>query len=123
MGSLGWRPNGQGHITCTQARQGSAAKRSGRRSSANADHTSTLDGSVEDVIRVRGAASTTWQPRPHHSAHSLVVFTGGQWSGKCSLAFDTIFAEGQRRYGPKVCPPNARQFPLARVDKADVDAS
>ena len=55
-------------------------------------------GSLEDVIRVRGARQHNLRnvdltiPR-----NRLVVFTGVSGSGKSSLAFDTIFAEGQRR--------------------------
>ena len=78
-------------------------------------------GSLEDVIRVRGARQHNLKnvdvtiPR-----NQLVVFTGVSGSGKSSLAFDTIFAEGQRRY---VESPSAyaRQF-LGQVDKPDVDA-
>ena len=56
-------------------------------------------GALEDVIRVRGARQHNLRnvdvtiPR-----NRLVVFTGVSGSGKSSLAFDTIFAEGQRRY-------------------------
>ncbi len=50
----------------------------------------------------------------------LVVFTGVSGSGKSSLAFDTIFAEGQRRYVESLSA-YARQF-LGQVDKPDVDA-
>ena len=78
-------------------------------------------GSLEDVIRVRGARQHNLQnvdltiPR-----NRLVVFTGVSGSGKSSLAFDTIFAEGQRRYVESLSA-YARQF-LGQVDKPDVDA-
>ncbi|MEM9005946.1 MAG: excinuclease ABC subunit UvrA [Cyanobacteria bacterium P01_F01_bin.86] len=75
----------------------------------------------EDIIRVRGARQHNLKdldldlPR-----NQLVVFTGVSGSGKSSLAFDTIFAEGQRRYVESLSA-YARQF-LGQVDKPDVDA-
>src|SRR5436190_18040367 len=54
---------------------------------------------------------------PHRK---LVVFTGVSGSGKSSLAFDTIYAEGQRRYVESLSA-YARQF-LERMEKPDVDA-
>ena len=75
----------------------------------------------EDVIRVRGARQHNLKnvdvtiPR-----NKMVVFTGVSGSGKSSLAFDTIFAEGQRRYVESLSA-YARQF-LGQVDKPDVDA-
>ncbi len=51
--------------------------------------------------------------------NKLVVFTGLSGSGKSSLAFDTIFAEGQRRYVESLSP-YARQF-LKQMQKPDVD--
>jgi excinuclease ABC subunit A len=53
-------------------------------------------------------------------ARSLVVMTGVSGSGKSSLAFDTIYAEGQRRYVESLSA-YARQF-LERMEKPDVDA-
>ncbi len=50
----------------------------------------------------------------------IIVFTGVSGSGKSSLAFDTIFAEGQRRYVESLSA-YARQF-LGQLDKPDVDA-
>ena len=50
----------------------------------------------------------------------LVVFTGLSGSGKSSLAFDTIYAEGQRRYVESLSS-YARQF-LGQMDKPDVDS-
>src|SRR6478736_9796602 len=51
--------------------------------------------------------------------NKLVVFTGLSGSGKSSLAFDTLFAEGQRMYVESLSS-YARQF-LGRMDKPDVD--
>ncbi|HRO65855.1 MAG TPA: excinuclease ABC subunit UvrA, partial [Candidatus Dojkabacteria bacterium] len=52
--------------------------------------------------------------------NKLIVFTGLSGSGKSSLAFDTIYAEGQRRYVESLSS-YARQF-LGMMDKADVDS-
>src|SRR5204862_1388955 len=49
----------------------------------------------------------------------LIIVTGVSGSGKSSLAFDTIYAEGQRRYVESLSA-NARQF-LERMEKPDVD--
>jgi excinuclease ABC subunit A len=74
----------------------------------------------QSVLRVRGAREHNLQnvdltiPR-----NQLVVFTGVSGSGKSSLAFDTIFAEGQRRYVESLSS-YARQF-LGQMDKPDVD--
>ncbi|MEK7624419.1 MAG: excinuclease ABC subunit UvrA [Patescibacteria group bacterium] len=51
--------------------------------------------------------------------NKLIVFTGLSGSGKSSLAFDTLFAEGQRRYIESLSP-YARQF-LGQMDRPDVD--
>ncbi|MEK7566230.1 MAG: excinuclease ABC subunit UvrA [Patescibacteria group bacterium] len=51
--------------------------------------------------------------------NKLIAFTGVSGSGKSSLAFDTIFAEGQRRYIESLSP-YARQF-LGQMDRPDVD--
>jgi excinuclease ABC subunit A len=75
---------------------------------------------VADRLIVRGAREHNLKdvsielPRD-----SLVVFTGLSGSGKSSLAFDTIFAEGQRRYVESLSA-YARQF-LGQMDKPDVD--
>ncbi len=75
---------------------------------------------MQDKIVIRGA-------REHNLKNvsleiprgKMVVFTGLSGSGKSSLAFDTIFAEGQRRYIESLSA-YARQF-LGRLDKPDVD--
>src|SRR4026209_1704380 len=73
-----------------------------------------------DVIRIRGARTHNLQgidlelPRDR-----LIVFTGLSGSGKSSLAFDTIYAEGQRRYVESLSA-YARQF-LSMMEKPDVD--
>jgi len=75
---------------------------------------------VADRLVVRGAREHNLKnvsldlPRD-----SLIVFTGLSGSGKSSLAFDTIFAEGQRRYVESLSS-YARQF-LGQMDKPDVD--
>src|SRR5690242_13440817 len=86
-------------LTCRQNKQGNMA---------------------EEIIRVRGA-------RVHNlksinvdiPINQLTVITGVSGSGKSSLAFDTIYAEGQRRYVESLSS-YARQF-LERMDKPDVD--
>ena len=75
---------------------------------------------VADRLVVRGAREHNLKgvdidlPRD-----TMVVFTGLSGSGKSSLAFDTIFAEGQRRYVESLSS-YARQF-LGQMDKPDVD--
>jgi excinuclease ABC subunit A len=75
---------------------------------------------TEDKIIVRGARThnlkniTVEMPRG-----KMIVFTGLSGSGKSSLAFDTIFAEGQRRYVESLSS-YARQF-LKQMQKPDVD--
>ena len=76
---------------------------------------------MNDKIRIQGARENNLKnvdvtiPRD-----KLVVFTGLSGSGKSSLAFDTIFAEGQRRYVESLSS-YARQF-LGQMDKPDVDS-
>ena len=82
---------------------------------------SLLDSSlVNDSLIIRGAREHNLKgvsldlPR-----NQMIVFTGLSGSGKSSLAFDTIFAEGQRRYVESLSS-YARQF-LGQMDKPDVD--
>ncbi|MEK7545820.1 MAG: excinuclease ABC subunit UvrA [Patescibacteria group bacterium] len=75
---------------------------------------------VPDVIRVRGArAHNLKNVSVDIPKNKLVVVTGLSGSGKSSLAFDTIYAEGQRRYMESLSS-YARQF-LELQDKPDVD--
>ncbi|MGB7414844.1 MAG: excinuclease ABC subunit A, partial [Thermosynechococcaceae cyanobacterium] len=97
-----------------------------RRADAQKRQTQAAKGHISPIsagntIRVRGARQHNLKnidleiPRDR-----LIVFTGVSGSGKSSLAFDTIFAEGQRRYVESLSA-YARQF-LGQVDKPDVDA-
>ena len=76
---------------------------------------------AKDYIRIRGAKEHNLKgididiPR-----NELVVFTGLSGSGKSSLAFDTIYAEGQRRYMESLSS-YARQF-LGQMEKPDVES-
>ena len=76
--------------------------------------------SLMEFIKIRGARTHNLKnisldlPR-----NKLIVITGLSGSGKSSLAFDTLYAEGQRRYVESLSA-YARQF-LARMDKPDVD--
>ncbi|MBD1876411.1 excinuclease ABC subunit UvrA [Nodosilinea sp. FACHB-131] len=102
----------------TAASSKGRASTNGNQHTGLAHHHAAID---DNVIRIRGARQHNLKnldleiPR-----NKLIVFTGVSGSGKSSLAFDTIFAEGQRRYVESLSA-YARQF-LGQVDKPDVDA-
>ncbi|MGG6294058.1 excinuclease ABC subunit UvrA [Leptolyngbya sp. AN02str] len=111
-------------VSLSDALPSSAANGNGKsvgskRKSKSAGKAIAID--PENCIRIRGARQHNLKnvdleiPRD-----KLIVFTGVSGSGKSSLAFDTIFAEGQRRYVESLSA-YARQF-LGQVDKPDVDA-
>ncbi|OCQ97783.1 excinuclease ABC subunit A [Nostoc sp. MBR 210] len=84
-------------------------------------HLPQTNQNSQNTIRIRGARQHNLKnidlelPRDR-----LIVFTGVSGSGKSSLAFDTIFAEGQRRYVESLSA-YARQF-LGQLNKPDVEA-
>ncbi len=86
----------------------------------NKDNKKESENKIQDEIVVKGARThnlkdiTVRMPR-----NKMIVFTGLSGSGKSSLAFDTIFAEGQRRYVESLSA-YARQF-LHQMQKPDVD--
>ena len=97
-----------------------SGKAGGSRSSSPASSAVELAGPDLSRLVVKGAREHNLRnvdldlPRD-----AMIVFTGLSGSGKSSLAFDTIFAEGQRRYVESLSA-YARQF-LGQVDKPDVD--
>ncbi|MBS0542765.1 MAG: hypothetical protein JSR40_03405, partial [Proteobacteria bacterium] len=76
--------------------------------------------SIADAIRIRGARQNNLRNLSLDlPLNRLTVVTGVSGSGKSSLVFDTLYAEGQRRY-VETFSPYARQF-LDRMDKPQVD--
>src|SRR5688572_30427692 len=97
------------------------ADRGGRLNSAVSLHTQEKPSLTIQQIKIRGARTHNLKnvsvdlPRD-----KLIVITGLSGSGKSSLAFDTLYAEGQRRYVESLSA-YARQF-LSMMDKPDVDS-
>src|SRR5215472_8891916 len=80
-----------------------------------------LKSSAGSVIRLRGVRHNNLKNFDLDlPLNKLIVITGLSGSGKSSLAFDTLFAEGQRRY-IETFSPYARQF-FDRMDKPQVDS-
>ena len=88
----------------------------------------TGDSLIADLTHLPNDLKITIQGAREHNLKNvdlefprnrMVVFTGLSGSGKSSLAFDTLFAEGQRRYVESLSA-YARQF-LGQMDKPDVD--
>jgi excinuclease ABC subunit A len=96
--------------TRSGARSTTPRKRATRRTASADEHQIVVRGAREHNLRNVNVEI----PRDR-----LVVFTGLSGSGKSSLAFDTIYAEGQRRYVESLSA-YARQF-LGQMDKPDVD--
>ncbi|MEO1070189.1 MAG: excinuclease ABC subunit A, partial [Cyanobacteria bacterium J06638_6] len=111
-------PKSDGSAKKSASRNGGGSGKGNSNTTGLAHHHAAID---DNVIRIRGARQHNLKnldleiPR-----NQLIVFTGVSGSGKSSLAFDTIFAEGQRRYVESLSA-YARQF-LGQVDKPDVDA-
>ena len=109
---------GEGADTVARSVEGANAARAPASEAANAIRVPTAE--VANAIRIRGARTHNLKnidldiPR-----NQLVVITGLSGSGKSSLAFDTLYAEGQRRYVESLSA-YARQF-LQLMDKPDVD--
>ena len=79
-----------------------------------------IDDAGQDAIRIRGARQNNLKNVDVDiPTGELIVVTGPSGSGKSSLVFDTLYAEGQRRY-VETFSPYARQF-LDRMDKPQVD--
>src|SRR5712672_3101285 len=81
---------------------------------------SAMSKRATEAIIVRGACQNNLKNLDLELPHGeLIVVTGVSGSGKSSLVFDTLYAEGQRRY-VETFSPYARQF-LDRMDKPQVD--
>ena len=96
------------------------AKRNEQMTKQNASGRKILPEDIHDYIRIRGAKEHNLKNiEVNIPRETLTVLTGLSGSGKSSLAFDTIFAEGQRRYMESLSS-YARMF-LGQMDKPDVE--
>src|SRR5690242_12866500 len=90
-------------------------------SAARPGEAAALNDDAQDAIRIRGARQNNLRDVDIDiPTGELIVVTGPSGSGKSSLVFDTLYAEGQRRY-VETFSPYARQF-LDRMDKPQVDS-
>jgi excinuclease ABC subunit A len=107
--------------TAKAEKPASASKRTGAASDSNGSGRPPANRSAGEKLVVRGAREHNLKDvHVELPREKLVVITGLSGSGKSSLAFDTIYAEGQRRYVESLSA-YARQF-LGLMEKPDVDA-